>query len=390
VSQPPPHIGARTQPRRATLRALSALALLGASSAPDLCAQQVPMVRGITADGEVWSIDSALGRGEPVLRAPRGWEYVGLATNARGESWVARRHVVTVRGQVLLELDPQLVRLGPDGENEPRFELPEGELPRGLAFARDGACLGLLPTQPPVLVSYDFERRAVRRLGPLAIEDAADLAWSEGRWFLWSNEVGLCELDPATLALSPLGPEPEPESFGFAFLLELPSGRLVGGRSELYDVDRFTGIANLQPGSKLPSLVGADREGPHCWFPYGAGCAGAGGFTPTLALAGCAAGGGTLSILLAGGPGGAPAAIVLGDSARIPLGHGCDFLVGELTPPLLAGFLSGENPGEGRLAFGIPLLHGTRGFAHAQGFVLDLSAPGELTATNALSLRVPF
>jgi hypothetical protein len=240
-------------------------------------------------------------------------------------------------------------------------------------------------------MSYDFERRTVLRLGPLAIDDAADLAWSEGRWFLWSNEVGLCELDLATLALTSLGPEPEPGTYELSFLFELPSGRLVGGRTELYDVDRFTGIASLQQGSKLPSLVGADREGPHCWYPYGSGCAGSGGFTPTLALTGCAAGGGTLQVFLTDGPGGAPAAIVLGlDSARIPLGQGCDFLVGELTPPLLAGFLSGENPGEGRLAFSIPLLHGTRGYAYAQGFVLDLSAPLELTSTNAISLRVPF
>ncbi|MBL8897098.1 MAG: hypothetical protein JNM84_05700 [Planctomycetes bacterium] len=349
------------------------------------------MIRGISVSGEVWSIDSANGFGTLELLAPRGWEYVGLATNARGESWAARQRVVRVGGQVVLELDPELVRLGRDGENEPRWPLAEGELPRGLAFARDGLCLGLLPTQPPELVRYDFASRQVLPLGPLALNSAEDLAWSEGRWFLWSNESGLFELDPWTRALTSLGPPPEPGSVDLRFLLELPSGRLVGGGRDLYDIDVISGLANQQAPGAWPELVGADREGPHCWYSYGTGCAGQGGFTPTLALAGCAAGGGSLLVQLHDAPGGAPLVILLGfEETRVPLGNGCDFYLESVLPTLLGGFASGENPGEGRLDIAIPLLHGTRGFCNAQAFVLDPSAPSFFTTSNAISLRVPY
>jgi hypothetical protein len=371
-----------------------ALALVACAAwlvVPAAYAQQVPLIRGITADGQVWSIDSALASGELVARAPRGWDYVALATNARGEAWVARRHVLRSGGQVILELDQELIRLGPDGENEPRWSLAEGELPHGLAFARDGLCLGLLPTQPVELVRYDFERRVVIPLGALALDGGVDLAWSEGRWFLWSNERGLFELEPWTRTLTRIGQDPEPGTYDLRFLLELPSGRLVGGRGELYDIDRFTGHANVQAPGQWPPLVGADREGPHCWYPYGAACAGSGGFAPTLEMVGCAAGGGSLSLALAQAPGGAPTVILLGfGESTLPLKNGCGLHLESLMPTLIGGYAIGENPGEGRLAISIPLLHGMRGFCNAQGFVLDPTAPGWFTTTNAISLRVPF
>lgn len=91
---------------------------------------------------------------------------------------------------------------------------------------------------------------------------------------------------------------------------------------------------------------------------YGSGCAGSGGFVPTLELSGCGAPGDAIRFAIDDGPGGALALFFLGTArTSLPLGNGCTFLTSPFSAPPLALPLIGQNPGEGELVFmvGVPV-----------------------------------
>ena len=126
---------------------------------------------------------------------------------------------------------------------------------------------------------------------------------------------------------------------------------------------------------------------------YGAGCAGSGGFTPVLSLAGCAQPGNTVAIGLTNGLGGAWAALLLGTGqAALPLPSGCTLLTSPLLPIVVGPIaLAGTGPGGGHLVVSgtIPATTG-RATIFVQGFVLDPGSPGGKFATsNGLVLTVP-
>ncbi len=122
---------------------------------------------------------------------------------------------------------------------------------------------------------------------------------------------------------------------------------------------------------------------------YGAGCAGAGGFVPVLAITGCATPGGALELTIAQGAGGGLAVLALGHGqADIPL-LGCTLLVAPpLTTPVVLP-LAGVGPGAGTAQLSAPLSPATPPLVVAlQAGILDPGAPSGLSATNGVLVTV--
>ncbi len=124
---------------------------------------------------------------------------------------------------------------------------------------------------------------------------------------------------------------------------------------------------------------------------YGSGCAGSGGFVPTLAVIGSAAPGAQVSLVVDGGLGGAPAFVFVGaTTAALPLGAGCTLNVAPVPPVILGPFpLTGVGPGNGALQFfatipvSAPVVTVT-----TQAFVGDAGNPLGFCATRGVSIPV--
>ncbi len=125
---------------------------------------------------------------------------------------------------------------------------------------------------------------------------------------------------------------------------------------------------------------------------YGAGCAGAGGFAPTLTLAGCSTRGASLALEIHGGPGGA-AFLIAGGAQRssIPIGLECILLVGQPFTPIFSSLLDdpGQGPGTGdfEVTAKLPVL--LMGTVTVQTFVQDEGTAVGITVTNGVELFVP-
>jgi hypothetical protein len=132
----------------------------------------------------------------------------------------------------------------------------------------------------------------------------------------------------------------------------------------------------------------ADAPGP----TYGIGCAGSGGFTPVLSLAGCAEPGEIVALGLTQGLGGAAAWLLFGTgSATLPLPGGCTLLIDPLLPAVLGPVgLSGSVPGSGQFVVSgsVPLGAGT-GTITIQAFVIDPGVPAGYSGSNGVVLTVP-
>ena len=132
----------------------------------------------------------------------------------------------------------------------------------------------------------------------------------------------------------------------------------------------------------------ADAPGP----TYGSGCAGSGGFTPVLSLAGCAEPGEIVALGLTKGLGGAGALLLFGTGeAALPLAGGCTLLTAPLLPAMLGPLpLVGAGPGSGFLVLSGSVPPGTAPITlYVQGFVLDPGAPPGYCASNGVVLSVP-
>jgi len=111
-----------------------------------------------------------------------------------------------------------------------------------------------------------------------------------------------------------------------------------------------------------------------CNTPYGQGCAGTGGFTPTLAIDGCVAASAQVTLNISGGLGGSSAFLVLGaNQSAAPLGGSCTLNVSPLLPVILGPLpLSAGGPGAGSLQINaaIPPVT-TAATIRVQSFVTD-------------------
>jgi hypothetical protein len=132
----------------------------------------------------------------------------------------------------------------------------------------------------------------------------------------------------------------------------------------------------------------AEPPGP----TYGAGCAGSGGYTPVLSLAGCAEPGELVALGLTKGLGGAGALLVFGTgAAALPLAGGCTLLTAPLLPAVLGPVpLAGTGPGNGFLVVSGTVPPGTAPVTiYVQGFVIDPGASAGHCASNGVVLSVP-
>ncbi|MCB9881171.1 MAG: hypothetical protein H6834_05225 [Planctomycetes bacterium] len=160
----------------------------------------------------------------------------------------------------------------------------------------------------------------------------------------------------------------------------------------IYTVDTASAGAT-QLGSPLAGGMDVTTiAGTSCAFviEYGAGCAGSGGFVPTLSVGGCPAPGTQLSIDLANGLGGSTAAVVFGlGQIQVPIGGGCDVLVNPIGVNITLA-LNGSGPGQGSyslpIVLPIPLPPGT--FV-LQGVCIDPGATLGFTLTNAVQVTFP-
>ncbi|MBK6942295.1 MAG: hypothetical protein IPH13_19130 [Planctomycetes bacterium] len=125
----------------------------------------------------------------------------------------------------------------------------------------------------------------------------------------------------------------------------------------VFEVDTTTGVETVigNPGvSSVTSFAANDPCGGDA-DEYGVGCAGTGGFVPSLSIEGCPQVGDLFSVEIANGLGSAPAVLLIGlGQGSIPVGGGCSLLVTPLAPVSLTVPLGGFGPGTGSLS--IPLI----------------------------------
>lgn len=148
-------------------------------------------------------------------------------------------------------------------------------------------------------------------------------------------------------------------------------------------------VAQPGPTDGVDVVVFAD-ECPGTIVPYGAGCPGAGGFTPLLALDGCARDGMTLSLAVDDALGGTLGLLALGTAqAAIPMDGGC-FL--NVQPLLITATLAVPGAGPGGGGFAVPgtLPAGTTGYGVTlQFFQADPSTPQGFANSGGVQLLVP-
>lgn len=129
-------------------------------------------------------------------------------------------------------------------------------------------------------------------------------------------------------------------------------------------------------------------------FSYGSGCAGTGGFVPTLAMTGCAASGYDVVLDIANGPGPSQAIVLLGlGQASTPIGGGCALNVSPVLPVTVGPLpLFGVGPGNGAISapVTIPPVAAVLITVTLQAVIGDATAPNGLgfTLTNGVSVTL--
>ncbi len=165
------------------------------------------------------------------------------------------------------------------------------------------------------------------------------------------------------------------------------------GRYAAFDSNGTNLVAGDTNGSNdifLRNLFGCPGAGSASG--YGAGLAGAGGFTPAIGAEGCPLPGALISLRVEDVVGGAPGALFIGASSVALPFKGGTLHVGSLIP-LLNIFVGGTpgTPGAGSLELGLPLpadplLSGLTFFMQA-GFA-DSAAPAHVSLTRGLAITV--
>lgn len=177
-----------------------------------------------------------------------------------------------------------------------------------------------------------------------------------------------------------------PGGLGFSVSFDVggePSSLAAGD----FDGDRDLDIACLVHPHSNVTVLRNECSGPI--LPYGQGCAGSGGFVPSLALSGQPTPGSLLNFSLEDGLGGATALLFFGiHPAAVPLPGSCSLLVSPVLPVIVALPLLGSGPGNGSFqTFGsIPLGTPPMGFT-MQSFVIDPGANAGYCASNGLEVH---
>ncbi len=123
---------------------------------------------------------------------------------------------------------------------------------------------------------------------------------------------------------------------------------------------------------------------------YGAGCPGSAGFTPLLALSGCASPGSVVTLEIEGGLGGVLAFLFVGlNAVSIPAGGGCTLLVDPIAL-ILPLPLGGSGPGAGAISVPAQIPSGMANvLVRAQAFLPDPGAGAQgFSTTNGLNIDI--
>lgn len=164
--------------------------------------------------------------------------------------------------------------------------------------------------------------------------------------------------------------------------------------SSLYEDSNATGIDgdgsnNAASGSGAVYVFTAPCSGAIA--AYGAGCAGSGGFVPSLAATGCAMNDGFVTITIGNALGGSVATLLLGiASASLPVGGGCGLLVYPAPMVMIAGIpLGGLGPGMGSISIPSPIPATLPPLTvFVQAAIVDPGNVLGVTLTNGLQLTI--
>ena len=231
----------------------------------------------------------------------------------------------------------------------------------------------------------------------LAFDDSGSLFLARQGAGLFAE---LFEIDQTDASLSTLVGK-IPETVDVSFGLDLASARGSGNVSllsrandDIYVLDTatacvgpkttVTGIGNLFSIGERDTCPGGST------LAYGAGCAGSGGFVPSLTVDGCPIVGNTLQFTVSNGLGGSTAIFLLGvGQANVPVGGGCSLLINTVFPATFSVPLGGAGNGGGSVTFFSPVLPASAAGAtvNLQAFVVDAGNPIGGAGTNGLEIN---
>lgn len=258
---------------------------------------------------------------------------------------------------------------------------------------------GLANGTPDQLVRIDLTTGQITTVGSTGLTGIQSLESRSSASFLfaWDGTLGLVRIAEATGAVTDVNTSVGTQGVDIQFLttvFENDVPRLIGGRSGLFEIDRFTGVVTTIVGTGLGDLRGAE---PHSGRTtgFGVGCQAAATAQATLQAKGSAMPGTTMQFFSNDHAAGAIGLFVLGLSNTVHQGVplpvdldpvlgtvGCDLLVG---PDLL---LLAQANGLGRfgLTFTMPAVFG--GVVHFQLAALE-PVPGGMSFTNGVSVQMP-
>jgi WD40 repeat protein len=149
----------------------------------------------------------------------------------------------------------------------------------------------------------------------------------------------------------------------------------------------YTPDGRLAYGRTDPTVIMTTCDGTI--ESYGAGTAGSGGFTPNLAVTGCASPGGTLHIAATQALGGTQGFLLLGLGAGSAQLKGCELLVAPVLPLFFALPLGGAGAGNGTLALsGVIPPSSPDVTLTMQLFVVDPGGPAGFAASQGALLEI--
>ncbi len=177
-----------------------------------------------------------------------------------------------------------------------------------------------------------------------------------------------------------------------------------GGDSGAYYLGNSVSGAGDVNGDWFPDLIvgspflhGSARvhSGLDAWCSksivgFGTGCGGSGGFTPELAVSGCATAGESINLTVGYALGGSNTLLFVGFAqASLPMGAGCTLNVSPPIPLFMLP-LAGSGPGSGWVSLSLPVPAGIPlgSVATLQAFVVDPGAALGFSNTNGVQLTI--